>query len=137
MIDSMNSKFLIIPVFLFGALFVGQISDSYGHGLGSETMPPVTIVMYDGLGDEPFVVEGTLEVNSSTIYTDVDGEEKGIRQISINFFETFTNIDSNQVQSIDNVTFQVDLIKSGNVIISETFQRDDGILIMNLTPSNN
>ena len=137
MIDSMNSKFLVIPVFLLGALFVGHISDSYGHGLGSETMPPVTIVMYDGLGDEPFVVEGTLEVNSSTIYTDVDGEEKGIRQISINFFETFTYVESNEVKPIDNVTFQVDLIKSGNVIISETFQRDDGVLIMNLTPSDN
>ena len=123
----MNSKFLVIPVFLLGVLFVGHISDSYGHGLGSETMPPIMI------GD----TEATLEVNSSTIYTDIDGEEKGIRQISIDFFETFTNIDSNQVQSIDNVTFQVDLIKSGNVIISETFQRDDGVLIMNLTPSNN
>ena len=123
----MNSRFLIIPVFLFGVLFVGQISDSYGHGLGSETMPPVMI------GD----IEATLEVNSSTIYTDIDGEEKGIRQISIDFFETFTNIESNEVRSIDNVTFQVDLIKSGNSIISETFQRDDGVLIMNLTPSDN
>jgi len=117
----------MIPVFLFGALFVGQISDSYGHGLGSETMPPVMI------GD----TEATLEVNSSTIYTDIDGEEKGIRQISIDFFETFTNIESNEVRAIDNVTFQVDLIKSGNSIISETFQRDDGVLIMNLTPSDN
>ena len=123
----MNLRFFIIPVFLIGALFLGQIPDSFGHGLGSETMPPVMI------GD----LEATLEVNSSTIYTDIDGEEIGIRQISIDFFETFTNIDSNQVQSIDNVTFQVDLIKSGNVIISETFQRDDGVLIMNLTPSNN
>ena len=123
----MNAKFFIIPAFLIGALFLGQISDSYGHGLGSETMPPVMV------GD----IEATLEVNSSTIYTDIDGEEKGIRQISINFFETFTNIDSNQVQSIDNVTFQVELIKAGDVLISETFQRDDGVLIMNLTPSDN
>ena len=123
----MNAKFFIIPVFLIGALFLGQIPDSFGHGLGSETMPPVMV------GD----IEATLEVNSSTIYTDIDGEEKGIRQISINFFETFTNIDSNQVQSIDNVTFQVELIKAGDVLIKETFQRDDGVLIMNLTPSNN
>ena len=122
----MNAKFFIIPVFLIGALFLGQIPESFGHGLGSETMPPVMV------GD----IEATLEVNSSTIYTDIDGEEKGIRQISINFFETFTNIDSNQVQSIDNVTFQVELIKAGDVLIKETFQRDDGILIMNLTPSN-
>jgi len=123
----MSSKFLIIPIFLLGVLFLGQIPDSFGHGLGSETMPPVMV------GD----IEATLEVNSSTIYTDIDGEEKGIRQISINFFETFTNIDSNQVQSIDNVTFQVELIKAGDVLIKETFQRDDGILIMNLTPSDN
>ena len=95
----MNAKFFIIPVFLIGALFLGLIPDSFGHGLGSETMPPVMV------GD----IEATLEVNSSTIYADIDGEEKGIRQISINFFETFTNIDSNQVQSIDNVTFQVEL----------------------------
>ena len=93
----MSLKFLIIPVFLIGTLFLGQIPDSFGHGLGSETMPPVMI------GD----LEATLEVNSSTIYTDIDGEEKGIRQISIDFFETFTNIDSNKVQTIDNVTFQV------------------------------
>jgi hypothetical protein len=121
----MNSKFLIIPVFLFGVLLTGQISDSFGHGLGSETMSPVMV------GD----IEATLEVNSSTIYTDIDGEEKGIRQISINFFESFTNINSNEVKSIDNVTFQVELIKGGTILINETFQRDDGVLIMNLTPS--
>jgi hypothetical protein len=127
MINDMNSKFLIIPVFLIGVLFAGQIPDSFEHGLGSETMPPV---MIDG-------VEATLEVNSSTIYTDVDGEEKGIRQISINFFESFTNMGLNEIKSINNVTFQVELIKGGTVLINETFQRDDGVLIMNLTPSDN
>ena len=123
----MNAKFLIIPVFLIGILFVGEITDSFGHGLGSETMPPIMI------GD----MEATLEVNSSTVYADIEGEEKIIRQISINLFESFTNIDSNEVKSIDNVTFQVELIKSGDVLITETFQRDDGVLIMNLTPSGN
>ena len=89
-------------------------------------MPPVMI------GD----LEATLEVNSSTVYTDVDGEEKGIRQISINFFESFTNVDSNEVKSIDNITFQVELIKADDVLINETFQREDGVLIMNLIPSD-
>ena len=93
----------------------------------SETMPPVMIED----------VEATLEVNSSTIYTDIDGEEKGIRQISINFFESFTNMGLNEIKSINNVTFQVELIKGGTVLINETFQRDDGVLIMNLTPSDN
>jgi hypothetical protein len=120
-------RFLIIPVFLIVALFVGEIPSSFGHGLGSETMPPIMI------GN----TEATLEVNSSTVYTDVDGKEKGIKQISINFFESFTNIDSNDVKPIDNVTFEVELIKGEIVLINETFQRDDGVLIMNLTPSNN
>ena len=83
----MNTRFLLIP--LFAIIVLGYTPDSLGHGLGSETMPPVMV------GD---IRKLTLEVNSSTIYTDIDGEEKGIRQISINFFETFTNIDSNQVQ---------------------------------------
>ena len=122
----MNSKFFVIPVFLLVVLLVGQISESFGHGLGSETMPPVMI------GD----LEATLEVNSSTVYIDVDGEEKGIRQISINFFESFTNVDSNEVKSIDNITFQVELIKADDVLINETFQREDGVLIMNLIPSD-
>ena len=51
----MNFKILTIPVFLIGVLFAGQISDSFGHGLGSETMPPVMI-------EE---TEATLEVNST------------------------------------------------------------------------
>ena len=121
----MMNKIWVIPFFVLGLIAVGQIDDSSGHGLGSETMPPVMV------GD----VEATLEVNSSTIYTDVDGEEKGIRQISINFFESFINIGSNEVKPINNVTFQVELIKGDVVLINEKFQRDDGVLIMNLTPS--
>ena len=121
----MMNKVWIIPFFVLGLIAVGEIDGSSGHGLGSETMPPVMV------GD----VEATLEVNSSTVYTDVDGEEKGIRQISINFFESFINVGSNEVKPINNVTFQVELIKGDVVLINEKFQRDDGVLIMNLTPS--
>ena len=73
----MNLKFLMVPIFLLGVLFVGQISDSFGHGLGSETMPPVMV------GD----IEATLEVNSSTIYTDVDGEEKELAKFQLIFLK--------------------------------------------------
>ena len=121
----MMNKLWIIPFFVLGLIAMTQIQDSSGHGLGSETMPPVMVED----------IEATLEVNSSTIYVDEDGEEKGIRQISINFFESFTNIDSNEVRPINNVTFQVELIKSDVVLINERFERDDGVLIMNLTPS--
>ena len=123
----MDRRILIIPFFIVGVSLLGQIPDSFGHGLGSETMPPVMI------GD----MEVTLEVNSFTNWNKVDGEDIGIRQITIDFFESFTNMGLNEVKSIDDVTFQVELIKGDTVLINETFQRDDGVLIMNLTPSAN
>jgi len=123
----MDKQVLIIPFFLIGFLFLGHIPDSFGHGLGSETMPPVMI------GE----MEATLEVNSFTNWNKVDGEDVGIRQITIDFFESFTNIGLNEVKSINNVTFQVELLKGDTILINETFQRDDGVLIMNLMPSEN
>ena len=123
----MNNQIFGILFFVIGISILGQIPDSFEHGLGSETMPPVMI------GD----TEATLEVNSETNWVSVDAEEVGIRQITINLFESFTNINSIEIKSISNVTFEVELIKADTVLINETFQRDDGILIMNLTPSEN
>ena len=82
-------------------------------------MPPIMI------GD----MEATLEVNSFTNYVDIDGEEVGIKQITINLFESFIGMNSNAVEPINNVTFQVELIKGDTILINETFQRDDGVLI--------
>jgi hypothetical protein len=123
----MNLKLSIIPLLMIGLVLAVELPDSLGHGLGSETMPPVMI------GEK----EATLEVNSFTNYADVDGEEKGIRQITINLFESFTNVNSSEVKPIRDVTFHVELIKGDNVLVNENFQREDGNLIMNLAPSNN
>ena len=123
----MNSRFLLIPLFVIGVLLAGEVPDSSGHGLGSETMPPVMIENK----------EATLEVNSFTNYVEVDGKEIGIKQITINLFESFTNNNSNEVAPINNVTFQVELIKGDKILVKEKFQRDDGNLIMNLAPSDN
>ena len=123
----MEKRFLIIPFFIIGVLLLGQIPDSAGHGLGSETMPPVMI------GE----TEATLEVNSFTNWLRVDGEDVGIRQVTINLFESFTKINLIAVEPIDNVTFQVEVVKDDTVLMNEIFQRDDGVLVMNLTPSEN
>ena len=90
-------------------------SDSFGHGLGNETMPPVMI------GDK----SATLEVGS---YTDIDTK---IQQITISLFETGTG------DPIQNTAFEVELVKGEKVLFKNNFERDDGVLIMNLVPSEN
>ena len=76
-------------------------------------MPPV---MIDG-------TEATLEVASTTSL------DTGIRQIMISLFETeFGAV-------INDVSFEVELIKNEEVLFKNNFERDDGILIMNLVPS--
>ena len=99
-------------VFLALAL-VCNIPSSFGHGLGTETMPPV---MIDG-------TEATLEVASTTSL------DTGIRQITISLFKTESG------GMINDVSFEVELIKNEKILFKNNFERDDGILIMNLVPS--
>ena len=109
----MNTKIGILGLVLTAILTVGLIPNSMGHGLGTETMPPV---MIGG-------TEATLEVGSSTML------DTGIRQITIKLFETSSG------DSIKNSTFEVELVKGDDSLFINNFERDDGILIMNLVPS--
>ena len=68
----MKAKIWIPVLVLASVLSIALIPNSFGHGLGTETMPPVMI------GD----TEATLEVGSSTMI------DSGIRQITITLFET-------------------------------------------------
>ena len=115
---SAHYRFSVNPYFLLGILVVGlvfsiEMPGSFGHGLGSEIMDPVTV------GDK----QVTLEVGSTTDY-DTD-----IRQITIDLSETITR------DLINETTFNVELIKSGEILFVNNFERDDGVLIMNLVPS--
>ena len=109
----MKYKIFLISLVFLPVILLSNIPDSAGHGLGTETMPPVII---DG-------VEATLEVASTT------NPENGIRQITITLFETSSG------KSISNVAFVVDLIKNNERLFVNNFDRDDGILVMNLIPS--
>ena len=109
----MNTKIGILGLVLTAILTVGLIPNSMGHGLGTETMPPV---MIGG-------TEATLEVGSSTML------DTGIRQITIKLFETSSG------DSIKNSTFEVELVKGDDSLFINNFERDDGSLIMNLVPS--
>ena len=109
----MKYQIISFSVVFLALALVCNIPSSFGHGLGTETMPPV---MIDG-------TEATLEVASTTSL------DTGIRQITISLFKT----ESGGV--INDVSFEVELIKNETILFKNNFERDDGILIMNLVPS--
>jgi len=115
MSESMWLKTGIFTLMVITAISICEIPDSFGHGLGTETMPPITI---DGKSV-------TLEVGSST------GFDTGIQQITITLFETGTE------ETIKNTSFEVELIKGEESLFINSFERDDGILVMNLVPAEN
>ncbi|MEE2606131.1 MAG: hypothetical protein VX539_03210, partial [Thermoproteota archaeon] len=109
----MNRRFFATFIVFSAIIITCNIPISLGHGLGTETMPPV---MIDG-------TETTLEVASTTSL------DTGIRQITISLFKTESG------GMINDVSFEVELIKNEKILFKNNFERDDGILIMNLVPS--
>ena len=109
---SVNSC-LLFAILAVGLVSTIEIPGSFGHGLGSETMDPVTV------GDK----QVTLEVGSTTDY------DTEIRQITIDLSETATR------DLIKETTFSVELIMGNETLLVNNFERDDGVLIMNLVPS--
>jgi len=91
-------------------LLFSSISESYGHGLGYEIMPP------EMLGSKLV----SLEISSDTwpdVYT---------KEISFALFETDTGV------AVKNVTYFVMLTKQNEVLFDITSQRDDGVFVLKL-----
>ncbi len=109
----MKYQIISFSVVFLALSLVCNIPSSFGHGLGTETMPPV---MIGG-------TEATLEVASTTSL------DTGIRQITISLFKTESG------GMINDVSFEVELIKNEKILFKNNFERDNGILIMNLVPS--
>ena len=104
---------IFLSTFVLGIILSMGITNAFGHGLGSEIMPPVI------LGSK-FV---TLEVSSSQI------PDTETREFSFNLFDLDTGI------TLKDVTYFV-MVKKGNQQLFEgTFQRDDGILLMRFIPT--
>ena len=95
----MKSQMLLFSVMLFSVILVFNTPASFGHGLGTETMPPVMI------GD----TEATLEVASTTT-------PDGVQQITFTLFETSSG------NNINNVAFAVSLIKHDEELFDNNFE---------------
>ena len=102
-------------VLLLCALLISfsSIVDSYGHGLGSEVLPPELI------GSKMV----TLEVSSHPIL-DTD-----TREIYFSLYETDTGI------TVKDVTYSIIAEKENKLLFDETFQSDDGIVALKLIPT--
>jgi len=105
----MNQKFLyLVPLALL--MPFSSISDSYGHGMGNEILPPVM------LGSKMVA----LEITSDT------WPDPYTKEISFVLFETDTGI------TVKDVTYFVMLTKQNEVLFDITGQRDDGTFILKL-----
>ena len=91
-------------------LLFSSISESYGHGLGNEIMPP------EMLGSKLV----SLEISSDT------WPDEYTKEITFSLFETDTGV------NVENVTYFVMLTKQNEVLFDITSQRDDGIFVLKL-----
>jgi len=91
-------------------LLFSSISESYGHGLGYEIMPP------EMLGSKLV----SLEISSDT------WPDEYTKEISFTLFETDTGV------NVENVTYFIMLTKQNEVLFDMTGQRDDGTFMLKL-----
>jgi len=103
-------QYVFYSGFLICILLFFSISESYGHGLGYEVMPP------EMLGSKLV----SLEITSDT------WPDEYTKEISFALFETDTGI------NVENVTYFIMLTKQNEELFDVTGQRDDGTFMLKL-----
>jgi len=106
----MKSQYVLCFSLMTCMLLFSSISESYGHGLGYEIMPP------EMLGSKLV----SLEISSDT------WPDEYTKEISFALFETDTGV------AVKNVTYFVMLTKQNEVLFDITSQRDDGVFVLKL-----
>ena len=106
----MKSQVVLCFSLMTCMLLFSSISESYGHGLGYEIMPP------EMLGSKLV----SLEISSDT------WPDEYTKEITFSLFETDTGV------AVENVTYFVMLTKQNEVLFDITSQRDDGVFVLKL-----
>ena len=106
----MKCQYALCSGLLVCLLLFSSISESYGHGLGYEIMPPEML-------DSKLV---SLEITSDT------WPDEYTKEITFSLFETDTGV------NVDNVTYFIMLTKQNEVLFDMTGQRDDGTFMLKL-----
>ena len=103
-------QYIFYSGFLICILLFSSISESHGHGLGYEVMPP------EMLGSKLV----SLEISSDT------WPDEYTKEIKFSLFETETGV------NVENVTYFIMLTKQNEVLFDVTGQRDDGVFVLKL-----
>ena len=106
----MKCQYVLCLSLMACMLLFSSISESYGHGLGYEIMPP------EMLGSKLV----SLEISSDT------WPDEYTKEITFSLFETDTGV------NVENVTYFVMLTKQNEVLFDITNQRDDGVFVLKL-----
>lgn len=104
-------SFSLLAFLIISAVFVIGFDNVYGHGVGSETFPPVDL-------NGKLV---TLEVSSSKS----DPNESDDQQISISL------IDFNSKITLRDVTFQIKSERGEKFLFEQEFKADNGFIVFN------
>jgi hypothetical protein len=107
---AMKCQYVLCFSLIACMLLFSSISESYGHGLGYEIMPP------EMLGSKLV----SLEISSDT------WPDEYTKEITFSLFETDTGV------NVENVTYFVMLTKQNEVLFDITSQRDDGAFVLKL-----
>jgi len=106
----MKCQYALCSGLLVCLLLFSSISESYGHGLGYEIMPP------EMLGSKLV----SLEITSDT------WPDEYTKEITFSLFETETGV------TVKDVTYFIMLTKQNEVLFDMTGQRDDGTFMLKL-----
>ena len=101
----------LIAILIFSTLFVFVFDNVYGHGVGSETFPPVEL-------DGKLV---TLEVSSSKSDPDTNDDQ----QISISLIDFDSKI------TLRDVTFLIKSERGEKFLFEQKFKADNGFIVFN------
>ena len=104
-------SFPLLTFLIISSVFVIGFDNAYGHGVGSETFPPVDL---NGK-------QVTLEVSSSKS----DPNESDDQQISISL------IDFNSKITLRDVTFQIKSERGEQFLFEQEFKADNGFIVFN------
>jgi len=110
-------NFPLLAVLIFSFAFTIGFDNVYGHGVGSETFPPVDL-------DGKLV---TLEVSSSQS----DPETNDDQQISISL------IDFNSKITLRDVTFLINSERGEQFLFEQEFKADNGFIVFNFVSEEN